>query len=143
MTQSELAAKLDRLFEKLLDAPDDEAIGQLGRMVSIRACRTLCLKLDHLEARMNDGTIVSPAESERHTKECSTAVSALEKAFDIMPGAARSATPAKRPAEPQIKSPADIERIRLEIADRLERIRARQDAERGDGAAGGDRKSGG
>ena len=81
-------------------------------------------KLKRLEKRMKSGEASTVADSERETRELSHMIRSFEKvtevAADITKPAATGQSSA--PANPAVLTAADAERMRHEIAERLERL---------------------
>lgn len=94
--------------------------GNVRASVANRLYRAIDTKLNRLEARMHSGETLSPADSERETRELGTMVRSFEKLTEL---AAESDAPRGQAAERrQLITAEDAERMRREIAERLERL---------------------
>lgn len=83
-------------------------------------------KLKRLEARMRSGKALSAADSERETRELGTMVRSFEKVTELAADIDRSQ---QSPATGRAGvTAADAERMRREIAERLERLDAARNA---------------
>lgn len=88
-------------------------------------------KLKQLEARMGSGRDISAAESERETRELGVMIRSFEKVTEF----ATDIENRRKTAAPERISAADAERMRAEIAERLERLNAQGSAEPRSGEA--------
>ncbi len=124
---------LEALLSRLDDTPDSDAVSRLEHQVAVRILRACCLKLVQLEMRMTSGAVMKAPDSERHTKEMTAMTTNMEKGFDLLSGrrGKRGDTNSARP------DAADVERLRREIAERLERIQAQRHARGGSGDPAG------
>lgn len=95
-----------------------------------RLYQVMIRKLAKLEERTESGQAVSPADNEREMREFGTMIRGFEKVKEIGAGDGNS-------GESGIRSPlgaaVDTERMRQEIADRLERLHRRWKSERNPG----------
>jgi len=98
-----------------------------------RLYRAILRKLSNLEDRMDNEQPLSAAESERETRELSTMVRSFEKVTGV---AAEIAKERKPKARESAGDSADAERMRQEIAERLERLHVQWDAEGRSGKSG-------
>lgn len=99
--------------------PADETRAAMLR----RLFRAIDLKLKQLEKRMSSGKAVTAADSERQTRELNQMIRSFEMVTEI----ARDRDNAPAGSAPAAVSAADAERMRTEIAERLERLaRGRQ-----------------
>ena len=85
-----------------------------------RLYRAIDTKLKRLEARMRSGKSLSAADSERETRELGTMVRSFEKVTELAAEIDRSKS--KTDASRSDVSAADAERMRREIAERIERL---------------------
>ena len=85
-----------------------------------RLYRAIDTKLKRLEARMRSGKSLSAADSERETRELGTMVRSFEKVAELAADIDRSKS--KTDARRSDVSAADAERMRREIAERIERL---------------------
>lgn len=83
-----------------------------------RLYRAIDDNLKRLEARMGSGREISAAESERETRE----LGAMIRSFEKVTAFATDIENRRKPAAPERISTADAERMREEIAKRLERL---------------------
>lgn len=88
--------------------------------------------LQDLEQRMNDDNTPSAADGERDARTLSTAIRNLEKVTELEAGVQRDADGANRKRGGKLAND-DADRIRLELAERILRIRAQRRAERAAG----------
>lgn len=86
-------------------------------------------KLKRLEARMGSGREISAAESEREARELGVMIRNFEKVTEF----ATEIENRRKPAAPKRISAADAERMRAEIAERLERLTSQGNARPGSG----------
>lgn len=93
--------------------------------VVARLYRAIVRKLTRLEKRMEGDGDVSPADSERETRELSSMVRSFEKITDVGADLAKERKPKGRQRG---RDANDAERMRVEIAQRLERLGAQRDA---------------
>ncbi len=98
-----------------------------------RLYRAILMKLEDLEVRMEQGQDLSAADSERETRELSTMVRSFEKVTGV---AADIAKERKPKAGARATVTADAERMRVEIAERLERLHSQWDLEGRSGQSG-------
>lgn len=107
-----------------------------------RLYKAIDMKLKHWEDRMGGGELLSPADSERMAKEVTTMISGFEKVAETegaiekrdaaaTAGTARASGTGKRGRDKRADGDdahgeigSDAERMRREIAARLERLRA-------------------
>jgi hypothetical protein len=94
------------------------------RDVIARLYRAIDDKLKQWEARMGSGKELSAAESERETRELGVMIRSFEKVTEF----ATEIENRRKTAAPEPISAADAERMRAEIAERLERLNAQGDA---------------
>ncbi|MCV0370815.1 hypothetical protein [Filomicrobium sp.] len=95
---------------------DDRKISHVAMIQ--RLYRAIDENLKRLEARMGSGREVSAAESARETRELGVMIRSFEKVTAFATDIERS----RKPAAPERISSADAERMREEIAKRLERL---------------------
>lgn len=88
--------------------------------------------LQDLEQRMNDDTTPCAADGERDARTLSTAIRNLEKVTELEAGVQRDADGANRKRGGKLPDD-EADRIRLELAERVLRIRAQRRAERAAG----------
>jgi hypothetical protein len=119
-----LPDELEALFARLEAEPDIDAAHRLEHSVAVRILRTTCLKLMQLERRLGKRKTMSGPDSERHTKEMTAMMTNVEKALDLMSGRRGK----RGDSKPERASAADVERLRHEIAARLERIQKQRQA---------------
>ena len=82
-----------------------------------RLLKALDAKLKHLETSMKSGKAVSAADSERQTRQLNHLIRSFEKVTEL----ARDRDTASGAAAPSV-SAADAERMRAQIAERLDRL---------------------
>lgn len=87
--------------------------------------------LKRLEARMGSERDVSAADSERETRELGVMIRSFEKVTEF----ATEIENRRQSAAPEGVSAADAERMRTEIAERLERLHAQGNSGSGSGEA--------
>lgn len=101
--------------------------GNVRVAVVNRLYRAIDSKLKRLESRMQSGKTLTAADSERETRELGTMVRSFEKVTELATDLERSRQPAGASRRGDV-SAADAERMRREIAERLERLaRSRHD----------------
>lgn len=91
-----------------------------------RLYRAIDLKLERLETRMESGEELTPAETERNLRALATMIGGFEKVAEVAFDAEKErkgATKRKKTSAP------DAERMRREIAERLERLQHKRDAD--------------
>lgn len=82
-----------------------------------RLYRAISLKLEQMETRMANGEDRSAQDEERESRALGTMIANFEKVTEVVSGFDRAAEPAARGTQQ-----ADAERMRREIATRLERL---------------------
>ena len=110
---------------------------QSGVMIR-RLYRAISLKLEHMETRMASGETRSAQDEERESRALATMIRNFEKVTEVAaeferarePGAPETGASANRSARP------DAERMRREIAERLERLNREREPGSDTGAAG-------
>lgn len=85
-----------------------------------RLLRIIDLQLERMESRMRSSKPMSAQDEERHVRAVDTTVEVLEKVGEIATDATK---PRRRGRKPDAAA-ADTERMRREIAERLERLNA-------------------
>ena len=83
-----------------------------------RLYRAISLKLDHMEKRMASGEARSAQDEERESRALATLISNFEKVTEAVAGLDTDRDAARAPGT----AGADAERMRREIAERLERL---------------------
>jgi hypothetical protein len=109
--------------------------GNVRAAVVNRLYRAIDTKLKRLESRMQSGKTLTAADSERETRELGTMVRSFEKVTELAADLDRSRQPAGTGRRGDL-SAADAERMRREIAERLERLAGRRNDPEGSGGAG-------
>lgn len=109
--------------------------GNVRASVVNRLYRAIDTKLKRLESRMQSGKTLTAADSERETRELGTMVRSFEKVTELATDLERSRQPAGATRRGDLTA-ADAERMRREIAERLERLAGRRDDRKGSGGAG-------
>ncbi|MEW5963382.1 MAG: hypothetical protein AB1749_07440 [Pseudomonadota bacterium] len=109
--------------------------GNVRAAVVNRLYRAIDTKLKRLESRMQSGKTLTAADSERETRELGTMVRSFEKVTELAADLDRSRQPAAASRRGDL-SAADAERMRREIAERLERLAGRGNIGEGSGGAG-------
>lgn len=92
-----------------------------------RLYRAISLKLEHMEKRMASGEIRSAQDEERESRALATLINNFEKITE----AVAEFDQARDTGRAAVRSRADAERMRREIAERLERLGAGGTLERG------------
>lgn len=96
-----------------------------------RLYRAIDTKLRKLEKRMQSGEALTAADSERETRELGTMIRSFEKVTEVAADIDRPQESAA--AKAPLVTAADAERMREEIAERLERLHAQGPSARGSG----------
>lgn len=109
--------------------------GNVRAAVVNRLYRAIDTKLKLLESRMQSGKTLTAADSERETRELGTMVRSFEKVTELATDLDRSRQPAGASRRGDL-SAADAERMRREIAERIERLAGRGNIGEGSGGAG-------
>ena len=99
-------------------SPDTKA-----RVVA-RLYRAILRKLTRLEERLERDDALTAAESERQTRELSTMVRSFEKITGVAADIELQRKPGRRREKDRGAGAGDAERMRQEIAERLERLNA-------------------
>lgn len=94
-----------------------------------RLYRAIDDKLKQLEARMSSGSEISAAESERETRELGVMIRSFEKVTEF----ATEIENRRKTAAPERISAGEAERMRNEIAERLERLNGQGNSSAGSG----------
>lgn len=120
-------------------APRPEAVATLGERAALirRLYRAISLKLEHMETRMASGETRSAQDEERESRALATMIRNFEKVTEVAADFERAREPgAPEPGHRRTSSAApDAERMRREIAERLERLHRQRDARSGSGGA--------
>lgn len=98
-------------------APTERAQAALMR----RLFNAIKTKLKHLETSMKSGKAMSAADSERQTRQINHLIRSFEKVTELARARDNAASGSGAPGGASI-STADAERMRAEIAERLERL---------------------
>ena len=88
------------------------------RAVIGRLYRAISLKLEHMEKRMASGESRSAQDEERESRALATLINNFEKVTEAVAGLDKDGDAARKPG----RTGADAERMRREIAERLERL---------------------
>jgi len=83
-----------------------------------RLYRAISLKLEHMEKRMASGESRSAQDEERESRALATLINNFEKVTEAVAGLDKDGDAARKPG----RTGADAERMRREIAERLERL---------------------
>ncbi len=101
------------------------------QMMIARLYKAIDQKLKKLEARMGSDRDISAADSERETRELGVMIRSFEKITEF----ATEIENRRQSSAPGRVSAADAERMRAEIAERLERLHAQGNTGSGSGEA--------
>lgn len=99
------------------------------QMMIARLYKAIDENLKRLEARMGSDRDVSAADSERETRELGVMIRSFEKVTEF----ATEIENRRQSAAPERVNAADAERMRAEIAERLERLHAQGNSGSGSG----------
>ncbi len=99
------------------------------KAVIARLYRAITLKLEHMETRMASGEARSAQDEERESRALATLISNFEKVTEAVTELDRE----RQAVRANSAAGADAERMRREIAERLERLGGGGTAERGPG----------
>lgn len=98
-----------------------------------RLYRAISLKLEHMEKRMASGEARSAQDEERESRALATLINNFEKVTEAVAELDKDGNAGRAGARASTSSSADAERMRREIAERLERLGGRGALERGAG----------
>ncbi len=93
-----------------------------------RLYRAICLKLEHMEARMASGESRSVQDDERESRALGVMIRNFEKVTEVVSELDRTSGPS--PRDPSAAR-ADAERMRQSIAERVERLARGRDTDGG------------
>ena len=110
--------------------PAREPTPQARRGLVRRLWRAINLKLTRLEERMASGEPLTPADDERETRSIGQLVRNFEMVTGLHADPDKSGTASPNSA-PETQSAPDAERMRREIAERLERLHSKRSADSG------------
>lgn len=115
------AELLDQPVDPAASSPDGGGRRPVNRQAMIaRLYQAIDENLKRLEARMGSGREISAADSERETRELGVMIRSFEKVTEF----ATEIENRRQSAAPERVSATDAERMRAEIAERLERLHA-------------------
>lgn len=100
------------------------------RTIIGRLYRAICLKLEHMEARMASGESRSVQDDERESRALGVMIRNFEKVTEVVSELDRTSEGAPRDRS---TARADAERMRQSIAERVERLARGRDAQGGAG----------
>jgi hypothetical protein len=102
------------------------------RAVIARLYRAITVKLEHMETRMASGEDRSAQDEERESRALATLINNFEKVTEAVAGLEED----RGTSRARSAAGADAERMRREIADRLERLGSSGPPARGAGGTG-------